>query len=244
MEQALVKQMNTDPSFEYLKGFEGYYKINKNGDLWSCSQHKFNKKQINESGYEWYKLTNGHITKGLVSRLLAIQYIPNPDNLPEVDHIDRNKLNNSLDNLRWVSRSENAKNKSNSLSLLTEEELEQRKEKIKEYKTEWARKDRIKKGIEPKRVIAEEDREEYKKEVYEKQKERIEKMTEEEYKLYRDKRNEDNKKCYSTNNGKEYQREYKKNKLQNMTQEERDIHNQKQRENYAKRKSRIISTYK
>jgi len=111
MEQALIKQMNTDPSFENLKGFEGYYKINKNGDLWSCSQHKFMKKQLTEDGYNWYKLTNGHITRGLIHRLLAIQYIPNPDNLPEIDHIDRNKLNNSLDNLRWVSRNQNRENR-------------------------------------------------------------------------------------------------------------------------------------
>lgn len=130
----------------------------------------------------------------------------------------------------WIFIMTDCVNKNNAISSVQDR---------KEYKTEWARKDRIKKGIEPKRVIADEDREEYKKEVYEKQKERIEKMTEEEYKLYRDKRNEDNKKCYATNNGKEYQREYKKNKLQNMTQEERDIHNQKQRENYAKRKSRL-----
>jgi len=36
----------------------------------------------------------------LVHRELALAFIPNPDNLPITDHIDRNKLNNSLDNLR------------------------------------------------------------------------------------------------------------------------------------------------
>ena len=44
-------------------------------------------------------------------RILAKHFIPNPDDLPEVDHIDRNKTNNSLENLRWVSPSENMKNR-------------------------------------------------------------------------------------------------------------------------------------
>ena len=44
-------------------------------------------------------------------RILAKHFIPNPDDLPEVDHIDRDKINNSLDNLRWVNRTENNSNR-------------------------------------------------------------------------------------------------------------------------------------
>tara|TARA_R100001086_G_scaffold163583_1_gene88243 strand:+ start:2856 stop:3332 length:477 start_codon:yes stop_codon:yes gene_type:complete len=40
-------------------------------------------------------------------RLLAVHFIDNPEDKPEVDHIDRNKFNNNLDNLRWCTRSEN-----------------------------------------------------------------------------------------------------------------------------------------
>ena len=43
-------------------------------------------------------------------RLLGIQYIPNPDNLECIDHIDRNRQNNSLDNLRWCSKRDNCRN--------------------------------------------------------------------------------------------------------------------------------------
>ena len=44
-------------------------------------------------------------------RILARHFIPNPNNLPQVDHIDRNKTNNSIENLRWVSASENRRNR-------------------------------------------------------------------------------------------------------------------------------------
>ncbi len=50
--------------------------------------------------------------KCYIARLLGLQYIPNEDPLKiQIDHIDRNKLNNSLDNLRWVSQTENLANK-------------------------------------------------------------------------------------------------------------------------------------
>lgn len=41
---------------------------------------------------------------------MAETFLPNPDNLPEIDHIDGNALNNNLDNLRWVTRLENNNN--------------------------------------------------------------------------------------------------------------------------------------
>ena len=44
-------------------------------------------------------------------RILARHFIPNPENLPQVDHIDRNKTNNSIENLRWVSAGENLRNR-------------------------------------------------------------------------------------------------------------------------------------
>ena len=44
-------------------------------------------------------------------RILAKHFIPNPENLPEVDHVDRNPLNNAIENLRWVSSGENMRNR-------------------------------------------------------------------------------------------------------------------------------------
>ena len=57
--------------------------------------------QVRLNGVKYYK-----------HRLIANQFIPNPNNLPCVDHINHNRNDNHISNLRWVSSSENNKNKS------------------------------------------------------------------------------------------------------------------------------------
>lgn len=51
---------------------------------------------------------NGKKKHFAVHRLVAIAFIPNPNNLPQVDHIDGDKTNNKVSNLRWVSNKQNA----------------------------------------------------------------------------------------------------------------------------------------
>ena len=63
----------------------------------------------NKKGYLMVDLDNN--CKGqIIHRLVAEAFIPNPDNKPQVNHIDGNKENNALTNLREVSQSENMKN--------------------------------------------------------------------------------------------------------------------------------------
>ena len=88
-------------------GYEGLYQINKNGQVWSCRYNRFLKPQ-NNKGYLMVTLSKNKKYK--VHRLLAIQFIPNPDNLPIIDHIDQNKSNNTLENLRWATNSINQQN--------------------------------------------------------------------------------------------------------------------------------------
>ena len=57
----------------------------------------------------YYRITYKHKSFAL-HRLVAELFIPNPENKKEVDHIDTNKLNNNINNLRWVQPSENMNN--------------------------------------------------------------------------------------------------------------------------------------
>ena len=87
-------------------GYEGLYKINKNGDVWNCKRNKFISVHYDKDGYKIVSLKGSK----KLHRLLAINFIPNPENLPIIDHIDRIKTNNTLDNLRWTSNSTNQQN--------------------------------------------------------------------------------------------------------------------------------------
>ena len=87
------------------------YLIYQDGRVYSKHCKRFIKHHNNGKGYLRVDLNkNGKQKHCLVHRLVAEHYIPNPHNKKEVDHMDRNKLNNDISNLRWVTRSENQEN--------------------------------------------------------------------------------------------------------------------------------------
>tara|TARA_R110000803_G_C11711853_1_gene287039 strand:+ start:31 stop:489 length:459 start_codon:yes stop_codon:yes gene_type:complete len=93
-----------------IKGFENYI-IFEDGVIMN-KYAKEMKTYKNITGYIQILLyKNGKHICCRLNRLLALTFIPNPENLPEVDHLDRNRSNNDLNNLKWVSRLENAQNK-------------------------------------------------------------------------------------------------------------------------------------
>ena len=55
---------------------------------------------------------DGTLKHMLIHRLVGNAYIPNPENKPEIDHIDNIRQNNNTSNLRWVTKSENNYNRS------------------------------------------------------------------------------------------------------------------------------------
>jgi hypothetical protein len=182
----------TENGFEDILGFEGSYKINRLGMVWSCCYKKVMKVQQEESGYLYVRLKrqDGTNHKGRIHRLLGIQYIENPDNLPEIDHIDRNKKNNDLSNLRWADRFIQANNKKTNVANMTEEEQETRKLRIRERARIWAEKNRRELGMKPKITFeTEEDRQaHYRNKSKEAYKRRLEEMTPEEKQEYHEKR--------------------------------------------------------
>lgn len=85
------------------------YSINEFGEIRNDKTNKILTPHLNSgNGYVCVDLyCNNKRTKYCVHRLLAEAFLPNPENKPCIDHIDRNRHNNSLDNLRWATYSEN-----------------------------------------------------------------------------------------------------------------------------------------
>lgn len=93
-------------------GYEGLYKINQAGEVIGVKRQKILKPSKNTKGYYRVGLwKDGKAKDYRIHRLLALHFLPNPLNLPEIDHIDRNRANNLLENLRWVSSMDNNLNR-------------------------------------------------------------------------------------------------------------------------------------
>lgn len=103
-----------------VPGYEGYYEVdnlgrvfsvdriihvNDNGRIYDKPVHGAVLKQTNHSrGYKTVPLTkNGKTKQEYVHRIVASAFIPNPDNLPAVNHKDEDKTNNFVENLEWCT---------------------------------------------------------------------------------------------------------------------------------------------
>ena len=95
--------------WEVLKA-DNDYEINVNYPyvIRKIENGKILKESDRGNGYLVVYLNGKHYYK---HRLIAGQWIPNPDNLGDVDHIDHNRTNNDISNLRWVSHKQNMNNK-------------------------------------------------------------------------------------------------------------------------------------
>lgn len=97
-----------------IPGYEGLYQVSTLGKIRSLRRGRVMKQVNHGRGPLKYKqiqfsIDGQDITIG-VHRLVALTFIPNPDNKPQIDHIDGNPSNNHVSNLRWVTAKENANN--------------------------------------------------------------------------------------------------------------------------------------
>ncbi|MDT3429186.1 hypothetical protein J2Z22_004786 [Paenibacillus forsythiae] len=94
-------------------GYEGLYEVSNLGRVKRLSnsatrKEKMLKPQIQRDGYQRVTLyKKGQKKRKAIHRLVAIAFIPNPENKEQVNHLDADKLNNKLANLQWATRKEN-----------------------------------------------------------------------------------------------------------------------------------------
>lgn len=104
-----------------MSGYEGLYEVSTDGQIRSCDRNiickdgtikhlkgRILKPGIGKYGRNQYTLTKNGIKESVRGyRVVAETFLPNPYNLPEVNHIDGNNLNDNLSNLEWVESEQN-----------------------------------------------------------------------------------------------------------------------------------------
>ena len=93
-----------------IKGFEGKYQVSNYGNVKSLNYNRTGKERLLKQNIDKYSYHNIHLysygkdKRFLIHRIVAEAFIPNPDNLPYVNHKDENKHNNHVDNLEWCTQ--------------------------------------------------------------------------------------------------------------------------------------------
>ena len=114
-------------------GYEGLYEVSSFGNFRKiCVNGNVKSLKATKNNYGYYTIglwKNHKVKQFRISRLIAEAFIPNLENKPYVDHIDTDKSNNKVDNLRWVSPSENSNNQISRQHMLQSWQSSERRQK-------------------------------------------------------------------------------------------------------------------
>ena len=96
-----------------VRNYEGKYMVSNTGEVKSLNYRRTGKERILKGvdygeGYLYVSLwKDGKVKQCRINRLVAQAFIPNPNNLPEVNHKNEDKTDNRVENLEWCSKSHN-----------------------------------------------------------------------------------------------------------------------------------------
>lgn len=128
-----------------IVGYEGRYKISSKGKVLSTGKYidgriyepKYVKTRLDIGGYVTVALYKGRLSKTYkVHRLVAEAFIPNPQNLPVVDHINTKRDDNRVENLRWCTYKENCNNPLTRVNISHSAKIAFSKEEIRKQRAE------------------------------------------------------------------------------------------------------------
>ena len=110
----MVKEY-TNEIWKPVRGYEGMYEVSNYGNVRSMNYNHTGevrnmKTETNKNGYKQVNLCkDGKQKLPTVHRLVAQAFLPNPENLPQVNHINENKSDNRVENLEWTTREKNVR---------------------------------------------------------------------------------------------------------------------------------------